>query len=202
MYLLAVADPSLLLLQELYRFTGGDTQSPVPVTPALGSAVGVSDLVALLEDLGHRGLVRTEPPNLVFLTASGVRNLFIKLAYEERRAMKAAGAVGEQESQDILIEEPDDSQGDDEVDLGAIMDLVREGQSRRRGESGVRLPPKGDSRPAMERLDRLQADLDQLTKELALNSGLSLPQWTQALELKIEIRRLLETIRRIAQPRA
>ncbi len=196
-----MADPALLLLQELYGFTSGDTKSPVPVTPALASAAGVTDLPDLLDDLAHRGLIRTEAPNLAFLTANGVRTLFIKLAYEERRVANG-GDETRQESQDILIEEPDDTQGDDEVDLGVIMDLVREGQSRSRGESGVRPPPKGDPQPAMDRLDQLQGILDQLTKELALNSGLSHGQWAQALEMKTEVRRLLETIRRIVQPRA
>lgn len=195
MYGRAVSDLSVPVLQAMYQITAGDTNLPVPVSPALESRVQDPALIDTLNDLVHRGLIRSEPPNLVFLTPNGVRAMFIGLAYEARQTSAA------HESQDLPIEAPDETEDEDEMDLGSIMDLVRESKSRPRGESGVRPSPARDSAPAMERIDLLQQTLDALTQDLALNAEFSLPQWTQALELRAEMGRLLETIRRLVQPR-
>lgn len=188
-------DPNVRVLKALYELTGGDPNLPVPVSPTLVARAEVQDLSGPLRELAHRALIRTEPPNLVFLTAQGVRAMFMGLAHEARRQNSGS------ESQDIPIEAPDDSGDEDEMDLGSIMDLVREGRTRPRGESGVRARPSAGSSPAVGRIQTLQLELEALTRDLALSAELPIAQWSQALELRTEMLRLLETFRRLVQPR-
>lgn len=189
-------DPNVQVLEALYALTGGNTELPVPVAPTLAERVEHPNLWDALHELEQLSQVRIEPPNLVLLTASGVRAMFIGRAYSERRR----AAIGE--SQDILIEAPDETEASDEVDLGEIMDLVRENQRRPRGESGVRARTRGAKAPALEQLDALRERLEALTRDLAVSSELSMTQWSQALALRTELLRLLETFQRLVQPRA